>query len=115
MLELKKPELVELKDSMFEDKKLKVFVLRLDIIHQLVSGNKWYKLKYNIEEFKKLRKEYLVTFGGAYSNHIVATAAAGKEFGIKTIGIIRGEELNQDSNEVLRFASRCGMQLVFVS
>jgi 1-aminocyclopropane-1-carboxylate deaminase len=115
MLELKKPELTQLNDSLFEEKKVKVYVLRLDIIHPFISGNKWYKLKYNIEESKRLGADYVVTFGGAYSNHIVATAAAGKEFGIKTIGIIRGEELHPKSNRVLQFASRCGMKLIFVS
>jgi 1-aminocyclopropane-1-carboxylate deaminase len=115
VIELSRPELVPLKDELFEEKKLKVYVLRLDLIHSFVSGNKWHKLKYNVEEFKRLGKEYLVTFGGAYSNHIVATAAAGKAFEIKTVGIIRGEELTPNSNEVLQFASKCGMQLVFVS
>jgi 1-aminocyclopropane-1-carboxylate deaminase len=114
VLELKKPPLNEIKDVLFEARGLKVYVLRLDAIHPFISGNKWYKLKYNIEEFKKSGKEYLVTFGGAFSNHIVATAAAGKAFGIKTIGIIRGEELNDRSNKVLEFASRCGMKPVFV-
>jgi 1-aminocyclopropane-1-carboxylate deaminase len=115
MLELKKPELTLLNDSLFEERNVKVYVLRLDLIHPFISGNKWYKLKYNIEEFNRQGAGYLVTFGGAFSNHIVATAAAGKEFEIKTIGIIRGEELNPNSNKVLQFAANCGMQLVFVS
>ena len=107
-------------------------MLRLDIIHPYISGNKWYKLKYNLEEAKKKNKGTLVTFGGAYSNHIAATAAAGKEFGFNTIGVIRGEELatsprlsddpllkqeraEQPLNHTLRFAKGCGMQLHFVS
>jgi 1-aminocyclopropane-1-carboxylate deaminase len=114
MLELKKPLLNEIKDVLFEEKGLKVYVLRLDAIHPFISGNKWYKLKYNIDEFKKSGKKFLVTFGGAFSNHIVATAAAGRMFDIKTIGIIRGEELNVYSNKVLEFANRSGMKLVFV-
>src|SRR5438552_10860929 len=114
-MDFQKPPLQKLKDDLIEEKQLQVYVLRLDLIHPFISGNKWYKLKYNIEEFQRLSKEYLVTFGGAYSNHLVATAAAGKEFGIKTMGIIRGEELNKNSNPVLQFASACGMQLIFVS
>jgi 1-aminocyclopropane-1-carboxylate deaminase len=100
---------------LFEKKKLTVFVLRLDRIHPFISGNKFYKLKYNLEEFSKGKYHCLLTFGGAYSNHIAATAAAGKEFNINTIGIIRGDELNESSNEVLQFAVSCGMKLFFVS
>lgn len=94
---------------------INLFVLRLDKIHPDISGNKWHKLKYNLEEAKKQKKDTLLTFGGAYSNHISATAAAGKEFGFKTIGIIRGEELNENENPTLRFAKECGMKLHFVS
>ena len=112
---LNKPLLQPLNDSFLKEKNLKVFVLRDDLIHPYISGNKGRKLKYNIEEFRKQKKEYLVTFGGAYSNHIVATAAAGKESGIKTIGIIRGDEHNIKTNPVLRFAHACGMELLFVS
>jgi 1-aminocyclopropane-1-carboxylate deaminase len=114
-MELKMPTLQKLEDKLFEEKQLNVYVLRLDVIHPFISGNKWYKLKYNVDEFLRSGKDGLVTFGGAYSNHIVATAAAGKEFGINTIGIIRGEELTPDSNPVLQFASACGMKLIFVS
>ncbi len=114
-LVLNKPILQPLNDALFKEKKLNVFVLRDDLIHPFISGNKWRKLKYNIEEFQKTGKECLITFGGAYSNHIVATACAGKEFGIKTIGIIRGEELNEKTNPALLFASESGMKLVFVS
>jgi len=115
LADLKRPVLQPLYDNLFAERQLEVSVLRLDTIHPLVSGNKWYKLKYNIEAFQQSGKEFLVTFGGAWSNHIVATAAAGKEFGIQTIGIIRGEELNEHSNSCLRFASACGMKLIFVS
>ena len=102
-------------DSGIEKSGVNLFVLRLDLIHPTISGNKWYKLKYNLEEAKKQKKETLLTFGGAFSNHIASTAAAGKEFGFKTIGIIRGEELNEDENKTLRFAKECGMELHFVS
>jgi 1-aminocyclopropane-1-carboxylate deaminase len=104
-----------LKQDFFSKKEVSVSVLRLDMIHPHISGNKWFKLKYNLEAFKEQKKKYLVTFGGAFSNHIVATAAAGKENEIETIGIIRGEELNENSNHVLKFASSCGMKLFFVT
>ncbi len=111
----KVPTFESIQNDLFSQKQVKVFVLRDDLIHPFISGNKWRKLRYNIEEFQKLKKSYLLTFGGAYSNHIVATAAAGKEFGIKTVGIIRGEELNSESNPALQFAERCGMKLIFIT
>ena len=109
-----------------------LFVLRLDFVHPHISGNKWFKLKYNLEEAKKQKKDTLLTFGGAFSNHIAAVAAAGKEFGFNTIGIIRGDELGtsprpaydpllkqerveQPLNRTLRFAQECGMKFHFVS
>ncbi|OEY71740.1 1-aminocyclopropane-1-carboxylate deaminase/D-cysteine desulfhydrase [Salegentibacter salarius] len=94
---------------------------REDLLHPEVSGNKFRKLKYNILEAQKHEKKTLLTFGGAYSNHIAATAAAGKISGLKTIGIIRGEELGQNlektltQNRTLNFAHSCGMQFSFVS
>ena len=90
---------------------------REDLLHPEVSGNKFRKLKYNLLEAKKLGFDRILTFGGAYSNHISATAAAGKEMGIKTIGIIRGEELSNKINEnpTLSFAIECGMKLYFIS
>lgn len=89
-------------------------VKRLDLIHPEVSGNKWYKLKYNIEKVLQSEHRTLLTFGGAWSNHIYATASAGKLFGFKTIGVIRGEEPQQLS-ATLQFARACGMQLEFVT
>ena len=112
---LNKSILQPLLHPLFEKKKLKVLVLRDDLIHPFISGNKWRKLKYNIEEFRRQGNEWMVTFGGAYSNHIAATACAGKEFGLNTIGIIRGDELNEKTNPVLLFARGCGMKLIFVS
>lgn len=87
------------------------------LIHPTISGNKYRKLKYNLIEAQKLNKSTLLTFGGAYSNHIAAVAAAGKEFGFSTIGIIRGEELTDkiDANPTLRFAQDCGMRFQFIS
>ncbi|MGB3608127.1 MAG: pyridoxal-phosphate dependent enzyme [Psychroserpens sp.] len=87
------------------------------LIHPYVSGNKFRKLKYNLIEAKRLNKKTLLTFGGAYSNHIAAVASAGKNLGFHTIGIIRGEELTSkiEANPTLRFANSCGMQLKFIS
>ncbi|HEU4717567.1 MAG TPA: pyridoxal-phosphate dependent enzyme [Bacteroidia bacterium] len=92
-----------------------ISVLRLDLPDPVSGGNKFFKLKYNLTAMREEGKEHLLTFGGAFSNHIAAVAAAGKREKIKTTGIIRGEELNIHSNEVLRFASSCGMQLRFIS
>ena len=85
--------------------------------HPLVSGNKLRKLKYNIQQALAEGKDTILTFGGAYSNHIAATAAAGNLMGIKTIGVIRGDELECeiDVNPTLKFCKSCGMQLFFVS
>ncbi|MEZ4874666.1 MAG: pyridoxal-phosphate dependent enzyme [Flavobacteriaceae bacterium] len=105
---------VEAFSSSFEPYEL--HVLREDLIHPHVSGNKFRKLKYNIKEAKLQKKSSLLTFGGAFSNHIAATAAAGKETGLATIGVIRGEELinSINDNPTLFFAQQCGMQFHFV-
>lgn len=87
---------------------------REDLNHPYVSGNKWWKLKYNLAEAQRLGKKTLLTFGGAYSNHIYATAAAAKELGHESIGIIRGEE-TLPLNPTLTFARLCGMRLHYVS
>ena len=89
-------------------------VLRLDLIHPVVSGNKWFKLKYQIEEAVKLNCIVIATFGGAFSNHIVATAFGCKEMGIDSVGFIRGEQPKQLSH-TLEAASNFGMKLIFVS
>ncbi len=92
-------------------------IKREDLIHPIVSGNKFRKLKYNLIQAKAENKETLLTFGGAFSNHIAAVAFAGKEQGFKTIGIIRGNELREKilENPTLQFAQDCGMQFEFVS
>ncbi len=91
-------------------------IRREDLLHPHISGNKFRKLKYNLLEAQRLGCETIVTFGGAFSNHIAATAAAGKEYKIKTIGIIRGEELcDIGRNQTLSFAENCGMELHFIS
>lgn len=100
---------------------IELFVKREDLLHPQISGNKFRKLKYNIKEAKKQNQHTLLTFGGAFSNHIAATAAAGSHYGFKTIGIIRGDELGIDlektlaTNATLAFATKQGMQLHFIS
>jgi 1-aminocyclopropane-1-carboxylate deaminase len=94
-------------------KNLVVDVLRLDLIHPTITGNKWYKLKFNLLAAQKNNIDTILTFGGAYSNHIFATAAAGQIFACKTIGIIRGEE-TLPLNPCLTFATNAGMKLVYV-
>ncbi len=89
-------------------------MLRLDLVHPTISGNKWYKLKHNLQQARAEGHSTLLTVGGAYSNHLYATAAAGRAFGFKTIGIVRGEA-HEPLNPTLRFAQAQGMQLHYVS
>ncbi|WP_418513342.1 1-aminocyclopropane-1-carboxylate deaminase/D-cysteine desulfhydrase [Corallibacter sp.] len=98
-------------------KNISLSLKREDVIHKYVSGNKYRKLKYNIEQAKKEKKEILLTFGGAFSNHIAAVSAIGNLFGLKTIGVVRGEELKDSyaSNATLLFAKSQGMRFEFVS
>ncbi|EAY27288.1 1-aminocyclopropane-1-carboxylate deaminase/D-cysteine desulfhydrase [Microscilla marina] len=102
-----------IQDTLFDTHQVKVYVYRLDLIHPQVSGNKGYKLKYNLLAAKQQQKNTLLTFGGAYSNHIYATAAAGKEAGLRTIGVIRGEE-HLPLNPTLQFATTAGMHLHYM-
>ncbi|WP_142686230.1 1-aminocyclopropane-1-carboxylate deaminase/D-cysteine desulfhydrase [Chitinophaga polysaccharea] len=90
-------------------------MLRLDKIHPEISGNKWFKLKYNIAAAKANNCRGILTYGGAYSNHIAATALACKEAGLHCTGVIRGEEHHKHLNHTLQTAENNGMELVFVS
>lgn len=96
---------------------IELFIKREDLLHPIISGNKFRKLKYNIQEAKRLGHSTLLTFGGAFSNHILAVAGAGAEFGFNTIGVIRGEELenNINDNPTLSQAKDFGMQFHFIS
>ena len=96
---------------------ISLFIKREDLLHPHISGNKFRKLKYNLAQAKKENKETLLTFGGAFSNHILAVAAAGKEQGFRTIGIIRGEELKDkiSENPTLQKAQEYGMIFHFVT
>ncbi len=98
----------------FAKHELEVDVLRLDKMHPVISGNKWFKLKNYLQDALQKKCHTLVTFGGAYSNHIVATACAAKTSGLQSIGIIRGEEPKNVSH-TLQTAISYGMQLFFVS
>jgi 1-aminocyclopropane-1-carboxylate deaminase len=90
-------------------------VLRLDLPDPVSYGNKFFKMKYHLQEMRSLQLNRIITFGGAFSNHIAAVAVTGKKENIETVGIVRGDELSENSNEVLRYASSCGMKLIFIS
>ncbi len=93
---------------------IRVYVKRADMVHPYISGNKMWKLKYNLEEAGRKGKDTLLTFGGAYSNHLVAVAVAGKEHGFRTVGVVRGE-VPRFVNPALRFAEMQEMLLHHVS
>ncbi len=112
-LEIQEPMIQRLVSDFTEKYGIALYIKRLDLIHPHIKGNKWYKLKHNIAEATQKNKTTLLTFGGAFSNHIYATAAAGKTFGMKTIGIIRGEA-TQPLNHILSFATENDMQLYYV-
>src|SRR5258708_325991 len=96
--------------QLFDEQGLKVFIKRDDMIHPIISGNKWRKLKYLLKQAQAENKKHLVTFGGAYSNHLLATAAAAAKFGFKSTGFVRGEEVNNDTLFLCRLH---GMNLIF--
>lgn len=114
MLHPQPVETVTLLHPIFEEKRIAVSMLRLDQVHQTVSGNKFFKLKYNLEKAKNQGKFTILTFGGAFSNHIHASASAAKELGLKSIGVIRGEDSDKN-NPTLAYARAQGMHLYFVS
>jgi|SRR5690606_17909737 len=102
----------ELSFPLFKEKGLRLFIKRDDLIHPFISGNKWRKLKYILRKALQEKKNHLVTFGGAWSNHLLASACAAAKFGFKITGIVRGEEVN---NSTLFLCRMFGMQLRFVS
>lgn len=106
--------LQEIKNDLFREWQVRLLLKRDDLIHPSVSGNKWRKLKYNLQVAKAVSHKTLLTFGGAFSNHIHAVAAAGKQYGFQTIGVIRGEP-KLPYNPTLAFAEAQGMQLYFIS
>ena len=100
--------------SLSDEKKVSVSVLRLDRMHPIVSGNKWFKLKYYLEEAVHLHSNRIQTFGGTYSNHLVATAYAAKAKGLPCRGFVRGENTGKPSPTLLQ-AKALGMELVFTN
>lgn len=100
--------------SSFYNREIEIDVLRLDKISPVISGNKWFKLRYYLEEALHLHKKGILTFGGAWSNHIVATAAACKESDLKSVGIIRGEG-PKELSLTLQQAMELGMELIYIS
>jgi 1-aminocyclopropane-1-carboxylate deaminase len=105
----------EVYPAFLNNTKKKLFIKRDDLIDELVSGNKWRKLYFNLEYVIRNKYEGVLTFGGAYSNHLLATASACSKVGLKSIGIVRGEELNNNSNNILKQCFSLGMQLKFVT
>lgn len=106
--------LQEINDETFIQKNIKLFIKRDDLIDNFINGNKYFKLKYNLIEAAENNFKTLLSFGGAYSNHIYSLAYAGKKFGFKTIGVIRGEE-HLALNPTLQFARECGMEFYYLS
>ena len=98
----------------FTDRNVQLYIRRLDLIDPVYGGNKWFKLKYNILKAQSNGFSKIVTFGGAFSNHIAATARVGALCGIKTVGIIRGEK-KSENNPTLSRAAADGMKLIFCS
>lgn len=102
----------EIKLDLLSKANLRLFIKREDLSHPFISGNKWRKLKYHLIDAAEKQKSEIVSFGGAYSNHVLATAAAGAKYGFRTKAFIRGEEV---ANPILNLAKMFGMQLIFVS
>lgn len=107
--------LQKIEEELFEEKGVEVLVKRDDLTHPFISGNKFRKLKYNLIEARKLGKDRLLTFGGAYSNHLSAFAYACREFGFQGKAVVRGEELTENSSPTLAFVHAMGVELKFVS
>lgn len=103
----------ELRDERLSRQGVRLYLKRDDLIHPELTGNKWRKLRYNLTAAEEQGHSQLLTFGGAYSNHIAATAAAGHHFGFKTVGVIRGEP-HEPLNNVLEFAASRGMELTYL-
>jgi 1-aminocyclopropane-1-carboxylate deaminase len=110
MIEINSP-IEPLNFDLFEQKQISVYIKRDDKIHPFISGNKWRKLKYTLSDAKQKNKNHLVSFGGAYSNHLNALACAGAMFGFKTTAFIRGDE--GVSNQMLALNKLWGMEFIY--
>ncbi len=113
-LEFDKVFVQPIMDPVLTERSIEVSVLRIDKLHPVISGNKWFKLKYHLEDAADKDFGTIASFGGAYSNHLAATAFACKEAGLKSVGIIRGER-DAHLSHTLQQAEEDGMQLIFVS
>lgn len=100
----------EITDALFKEKGLRLFIKRDDMIHPFISGNKWRKLKYNLIKAEKEDKNHLVTFGGVWSNHLLATACAAAKYGFRSTAFVRGEDVK---SETLFLCKLFGMELIF--
>lgn len=110
-----KSELQEIPQETHGFEHVRLWIKRDDLIDKEVSGNKWRKLALNVDLAEALKKEGILTFGGAFSNHLLATASACNRLGLKSIGIVRGEELSAASNPNLARCEALGMHLEFIS
>lgn len=115
MFDFQKSKLQCYKLDELESRSIEFFIKRDDLIDEFISGNKGRKLNLNLESAIHQKKSGILTFGGAYSNHLLATAAACQQVGMKSVGIVRGEELSKYSNHMLEQCSHFGMELKFVS
>lgn len=115
MFDLENAVLEKLVSKEFDSRGISIYVKRDDLIHPEVSGNKWRKLKFNVDVCQNAKKDGILTFGGAFSNHLLATASACHSIGLKSVGIVRGDELNSQSNHTLRRCSELNMELKFIS
>ena len=111
---INRPSLQAIRHPVLDDLDLSVSILRLDLIHPELGGNKWFKLKQNLAYIEEHKIEQVLSFGGAWSNHLLALAAAGKQFNFKTYGVIRGENLDPPS-PVIRRLQELGMSLLPIS
>src|SRR5687768_13697457 len=107
-------EFQELTSTILADKKIRLSIARLDKLHADVSGNKLFKLHYFLEEALSSAHKKIITFGGAYSNHLIATAYACHSLQLHSVGIVRREEHENDSHTITR-CKELGMQIVFIS
>lgn len=114
VIEFKKPAIEQLKDEMFEKNEIEISMLRLDKIHPVISGNKLFKLIYFLKEANESPHKTIITFGGAYSNHLAATAFACEKLNIKAVGIVRGER-SEHLSHTLQFCIAHKMQLEFIN
>ncbi len=107
--------IMPIENEITERHRIRLRLKREDLIHPDISGNKWWKLKYNIEAAISSKKTCLLTFGGAYSNHLLATAAVGYAKGLKTIGIVRGEKIEPLNPTLDKVSNKYKMRLIFIN